>query len=93
MYPLVVVLGVATLEERARVWKTALPLSIFGGVLAAYHSLLQITATSCSFGRACGAVLWEAPVVGLTIPNLSLLGFLLVIISVFAAVETDRLTE
>lgn len=93
MYPLVVVLGIATLERRAGVWKTALPLSVFGGVLAAYHSLLQITATSCSFGRACGTVQWEAPVVGLTIPNLSLLGFLLVTVLVFAAAETDRLTE
>jgi disulfide bond formation protein DsbB len=93
MYPLVVVLGVATLERRAGVWKTALPLSVLGGTLAAYHSILQITAQSCSFGQPCGAVQWEAPVVGLTIPNLSLLGFLLVTLSVFAAVETARLAE
>jgi len=90
MYPLVVILGVAALEGRARVWRTALPLSLLGGGLAAYHSVLQVTGTSCSLGGACAAVQWEAPVVGFTIPNLSLLGFLFVTIALFGAVEVAR---
>jgi disulfide bond formation protein DsbB len=85
MYPLVVVLGVATVELRPAVWKTALPLSLLGLALASYHSVLQATAGTCSFGGACAAVQWRSPFLGLTIPNLSLLGFLLVTITVVAA--------
>ena len=84
MYPLVVVLGVATVELRPAVWKTALPLSLLGLGLAAYHSVLQVTSSSCAFGGACGAIQWQSPLIGLTIPNLSLLGFLLVTITVVA---------
>ncbi|SDG01902.1 disulfide bond formation protein B [Halorientalis regularis] len=84
MYPLVVVLGVATVELRPAVWKTALPLSLAGLALASYHSVLQVTSSSCAFGGACAAIQWRLPILGLTIPNLSLLGFALVTISVVA---------
>jgi disulfide bond formation protein DsbB len=84
MYPLVVVLGVATVELRPAVWKTALPLSLSGLALASYHSALQVTSSSCAFGGACAAIQWRSPLVGLTIPNLSLLGFALVTITVVA---------
>lgn len=92
MYPLVVVLGVATVERRPGVWRTALPFVVLGGGLAAYHSILQVTTDSCSFGGACAIVQWQSPVVGLSIPNLSLLGFLFVAIAVFGAVETAETT-
>jgi len=88
MYPLVVVLGVATLEERPRVWRTVVPIGVHGGAIRADHSLLQVTTNSCSFTGACATVQWQAPVLGLSIPNLSLLGFLFVLIAVFGAVET-----
>ncbi|WP_114579597.1 disulfide bond formation protein B [Saliphagus sp. LR7] len=78
MYPLVVVLSVATIEARPAVWRTVIPLSVLGGVTAAYHSVLQATTTTCSFGGSCGAVQWQEPIFGLTIPNLSLLAFILV---------------
>lgn len=78
MYPLVVVLGVATFEARLAVWRTVIPLSVTGGVIAAYHSILQATTTTCSFGGPCATVQWQAPILGLTIPNLSLLAFVLV---------------
>jgi disulfide bond formation protein DsbB len=89
MYPLVVVLGAATLENRPGVWRTAIPLAVLGGGLAAYHSYLQVTTQTCSLGGACGAVQWQAPVVGMTIPNLSLIGFLFVIVAVFGAVDVS----
>lgn len=80
MYPLVVVLGVAALEDRPGVLTTAVPLAVGGTTLAAYHSWIQLTTTACSFGSgSCAAVVWRAPVVGLTVPNLSLGGFLLVL--------------
>lgn len=78
MYPLVVVLGVATIEARPTVWRTVIPLSVLGGVTAAYHSMLQATTTTCSFDGSCAAVQWQGPVFGLTIPNLSLLAFMFI---------------
>lgn len=75
MYPLVIVLGVAAIESQAAVWRTAIPFSVFGGVIAAYHSILQATSTTCSLNGPCTAVQWQAPVLGFTIPNLSLLAF------------------
>ena len=76
MYPLVVVLGVAAFENRAAVWLTTLPLSVGGLAVAAYHSYLQAVTVTCGFG-SCAAVQWRAPLVGLSIPNLSLVAFLL----------------
>jgi disulfide bond formation protein DsbB len=85
MYPLVVILGVATVELRPAVWRTALPLSVLGTLLAAYHSVLQATSVSCSFAGPCAAVQWRLPALGLTIPNLSLLAFVLVTLTVVAS--------
>lgn len=81
MYPLVLVLGVAALDDDARVWRTALPLSLLGTALAAYHSYLQVNpeiGSACNVGQSCAAVLY--PMAGglLTIPRLSLVAFALV---------------
>lgn len=81
MYPLVVVLGVATLDGDDRVWRTALPLSTVGAIVAAYHSYLQVNPDIggvCGVGGGCAAILY--PMAGglLTIPRLSLVAFLLV---------------
>lgn len=85
MYPLVVVLGVAALENRPGVSRTVLPLSLLGLGVAGYHSYLQVTQETCSFSGPCAAVLWESPVVGLTIPNLSLVAFALITLAVLGA--------
>lgn len=85
MYPLVIVLGVATVEERSAVSRTVLPLSLLGLCLAAYHSVLQATTTSCRFGGSCAVVQWQSPVLKLAIPNLSLIAFLLITIAVTAS--------
>lgn len=85
MYPLVVVLGVATIENRVRVYRTALSLSLLGGAIAAYHSYLQRTVTICSFGGTCASIQWQA--FGVTIPNLSLIASVLVILSLVGAVR------
>lgn len=89
MYPLVVVLGVAFIEDRKTIYRTVLPLSVFGGAIAAYHSLVQLqptTGSQCSIG-GCGSVLFR--VAGLSIPNLSLLGFVLITASMLVlAVRT-----
>jgi len=91
MYPLVVVLGVATAENRPAVVRTALPLVAIGGSLAAYHSYLQATLTECTIGGPCATVQWESPVIGLTIPNLSLVAFgLLVVLLVGLWVRVEQ---
>ncbi|UIP01595.1 disulfide bond formation protein B (plasmid) [Halobaculum sp. CBA1158] len=93
MYPHVVVVGVAAIENHNTIWRTVVPLSVPGGMIAAYHSYLQITMTSCTFAGPCAVVQWQAPVLGLTIPNLSLIAFVLVTITVLAGsnlVEPER---
>ena len=84
MYPLVVVLGVATYEDRVGVRRTALPLAAGGGVVAAYHSYLQTRpAATCSTG-GCGSVQFE--LLGLlSIPNLSLVAFSLIAVGLALA--------
>lgn len=77
-YPLVVVLGVATVEGRASVVRSVLPLSTLGAATAAYHSYLQATATgtTCGGGVSCAAVQYQ--LFGLSVPNLALTAFLLI---------------
>jgi len=77
MYPLVAVLGVATIESRPAVSRTALPLVALGVALSAYHSYLQATQGQCTLGGPCATVQWQSPSIGLTIPNLSLVAFAL----------------
>ncbi|WP_136687681.1 disulfide bond formation protein B [Halorhabdus amylolytica] len=80
MYPLVIVLGIASFENRRGVFRTALPLSTLGGGIAAYHSMLQVSAATggaCTLGGGgCGTI--QLRVLGLSIPNLSLLAFALI---------------
>lgn len=75
MYPLVVVLGVAAVESRLAVWRTALPLAIGGGVISLYHSYIQraSVAASCSVG-GCGSIQYELFGV-FSIPNLAAIAF------------------
>jgi disulfide bond formation protein DsbB len=75
MYPLVVVLGYATLVDQPDAHRLVLPLSLPGIAVAAYHSYLQTTPTlQCSFA-GCGRVQYRLLGV-LTIPNQALLAFL-----------------
>ena len=78
MYPLTVILGVAALENRPGVYRTALPLSVLGVGIAGYHSWLQVSGGSgtCSIGGGCSAVQYQF--LGLSVPNLSLIAFVLV---------------
>jgi disulfide bond formation protein DsbB len=103
MYPLVVVFGVALWERRPgadrpgvshrTVARIVAPLAGVGTVVAAYHSWLQITSTggTCTVGGGCAAV--QLRVVGLSIPNLSLVAHLLVGLAALAlwrTAEIDR---
>ncbi|MGB9952496.1 MULTISPECIES: disulfide bond formation protein B [unclassified Haloarcula] len=84
MYPLVVVLGVAAVENRPGVVRTALPLAVPGAAVAAFHSWLQVSQTTCGLGAvSCAQIQYR--VLGLTVPNLALTAFLLVTGLVVAA--------
>lgn len=77
MYPLVAILGVAAIEDRISVYKTALPLSVMGVGISAYHSYIQMTAGSCTLSGPCGAIQFQLPIVGLSIPNMAFIAFIL----------------
>lgn len=80
MYPLVVVFGVAAVERRGTVYRTALVLASGGVAVAGYHSWLQIAGGgACSFGGGCTAVQFRLEPLGLTVPNLALLAFAILV--------------
>ncbi|MFC6836431.1 disulfide bond formation protein B [Halomarina ordinaria] len=89
MYPLVPILGVAAYEERVGVYRTALPLAVAGLALATYHSYIQRAGTDgfCSVGGSCATIQWTSPILDLTIPNLSLVGFALVTLTLVGMVR------
>ncbi|WP_435129284.1 disulfide bond formation protein B [Halobaculum sp. D14] len=92
MYPLVVVIGVAAADGRSDVWRTALPLSSLGVVVAGYHTYIQIapsTGGTCSGAHGCTAILY--PMLGglLTIPRLSLVAFVLVTVLLASLARRD----
>lgn len=93
MYPQVVILGVATIETRPGVWRTAVPLSALGVAIAAYHSVLQVTVSTCTFEGSCAVVQWQSPILGLSIPNLSLIAFVLVTALLLTPVLSDTIAE
>lgn len=80
MYPLVVVLGVAAAERRAKAFRTVLPLSVLGVAVSAYHVYLQVApgGGTCSLGGGCASVQYAMFGGLLTIPRLSLVAFLLI---------------
>ena len=91
MYPLVVVLGVAVYEGATGVWKTGLPLSTLGVVVAAYHTTIQASpdTVTCTVGGGCTATYWEALGV-LTIPRISLVAFVLITAGLVFVAYLDR---
>ena len=86
MYPLVVILAVGIWKKDKNTWAFVLPLSVSGLLIAAYHNLLYYNiipeATApCEIGISCTTKYIE--IFGfVTIPLLSLLGFLLITIFV-----------
>ncbi|MGI9625708.1 MAG: disulfide oxidoreductase [Longimicrobiales bacterium] len=57
MYPLVFVLGVATVRSDASVWRYGLPLAVVGLVIAIYHVTIQwqpsLDIGACNSGAPC----------------------------------------
>jgi disulfide bond formation protein DsbB len=94
MYPLVIVLGIATFRQDGQVWRTALPLSVIGLATATYHYLLQkvpaiAPPASCALGVPCNVqyINWFGFV---TIPFLALVAFALITVATVALWRGDR---
>ena len=94
MYPLVIVLGVATFRQDLTAWRTALPLSLLGLGTATYHYLLQrvpglAPPASCASGVPCNMqyIDWFGFV---TIPFLAAVAFLIITIAMLRLAWTER---
>ncbi len=95
MYPLVVVLGVATLQRRVSTALVALPLAAIGLVIAARHYWLQFAATqevSCDITAPCD-VRWVEEFGFVSIPFMAGCGFVAVLGGVLLAVRMERSAE
>jgi len=79
MFPLAVILGVASLRGDIGIWRYGLPLAVIGGLIAGFHSLtyagiLPAAIVPCGEGPSCsGANMTIAGV--LPLPYLSLIAF------------------
>jgi disulfide bond formation protein DsbB len=94
MYPLVVVLGVATFRQDLQAWRTALPLALVGLGTSTYHYLLQkvpgmAPPAACASGVPCNAeyINWFGFV---TIPFLAGVAFLIVTVAMLALSRPER---
>lgn len=98
MYPLVVILGVAMVRGDAGVWRYALPLSVVGALVAAYHVLIQLQpsldAGMCSAGASCTGR-YLAVFGFVSIPVMAGGGFLLVsvLMALVGLLERDEAME
>lgn len=93
MYPLALTLGIAAWRRDRLVRVYALPMAAIGGVIAAYHYLIQqfpnLESGSCSATVPCTAdYVWEFGFV--TIPYMALSAFAIIIVLLTVAHVNDR---
>jgi disulfide bond formation protein DsbB len=91
MYPLVVILGVASWRRDREVWRTALPLAIIGSIIAVWHILIERNPTwggVCDPNAPC-SLLWVEEFGFLTLPTMALIGFVAIGVLSLAARSTD----
>jgi disulfide bond formation protein DsbB len=91
MYPLSVLLGIAAYSGDTSIKKYVLPLSIIGGIISAYHYMLQKIPgfheiKPCTIGVPCNVdyIDWLGFI---TIPLLALVAFALIIINLFLVIQ------
>jgi disulfide bond formation protein DsbB len=79
MFPLAVILAVASFREDTGIWRYALPIAVLGGLVAAFHSLLyagiipEAIKPCAATGPSCSSA--EMTILGLPLPYLSLAAF------------------
>jgi hypothetical protein len=87
MYPLVVILGVATARGDRQVWRTVLPLSAIGAVIAAWHIVIE---NNPALGGPCDdtapcTIIWVEEFGFLTLPTMALIAFVAIAVLSLAA--------
>jgi disulfide bond formation protein DsbB len=94
MYPLVILLGIASYRQQSLIIPYALPLSILGGCISLWHYLHQKvpflqTAMQCKVGVPCNQdyINWFGFI---TIPFLALIAFILISVLLFAARDSKK---
>lgn len=87
LFPLAIMLGIATFKNDSHIAIYAIPLAVIGAVIAAYHYLIQMIPALAPFtpcratatGVSCETIDWQ--LFGfITLPLLSLAAFVLIII-------------
>jgi hypothetical protein len=87
MYPLVVVLGVASLRRDEQAWRTAVPLTVIGAAVAVWHLIVE---RNPALGDACDAsapctIRWVEEFGVLTLPGMALTAFVAIAVLSLAA--------
>ncbi|MED4585616.1 disulfide oxidoreductase [Brevibacillus choshinensis] len=84
MYPLVILLGVASAKKDYKMSLYTLILSLIGGLISLYHYLIQKVPALHELGNACGIVPCNSDYINwlgfITIPFLALIAFALIIV-------------
>jgi len=82
MYPLVFILGVASVKKDFKVYRYVLPLAMVGGCISIYHYLVQKTAFFKEHSTTCGIVPCDIDYLDwfgvITIPMLALIAFIII---------------
>jgi len=82
MYPLVILLGVASAKKDYRMSQYGLILSIIGGLISLYHYLIQKVPFLNDLGDACGIIPCNTDYINwfgfITIPFLALIAFCMI---------------
>jgi disulfide bond formation protein DsbB len=94
MYPLVLLLAVATFRGDSGIWRYALPLSAIGLATSTYHYLLQKVPglgapASCAVGVPC-TVQYVNYFGFITIPFMAGIAFLLITIALVALARSEK---
>jgi disulfide bond formation protein DsbB len=97
MYPLVIVLGVATLRRDRKAWMTALPFVVVGAPISLYHWLVErvpsfASTSSCSLEAPCTSP-WFEKLGFVTLAWMCLSSFLLIGVLVVCTIAHERSEE
>lgn len=94
MYPLAITLAIAAVKKDAKQAYYALPLSIIGAGVAAYHYLLQKVPALQEAGDVCGIVPCNAQYINIfgfiTIPFLALTAFAIISLLLIFVIRLDK---
>ncbi|MDR7318572.1 disulfide oxidoreductase [Brevibacillus nitrificans] len=94
MYPLVILLGVASARKDYNMSLYALILSVIGGLISLYHYLIQKVPALHELGNACGIVPCNTDYINwfgfITIPFLALIAFTLISVLQFIVLKRGK---